>query len=110
MKYTDEVRKKVQELAAESSDNCTSVGFGFKEVNGKLTKEKAIIFRFKEKKPIEDLLPNEIIPSSITIGNEELRTDVCQGEDEFVAYEACPSDFYFWSSNSTLNPTDRDWE
>lgn len=105
MNYTDEVRKKVQELAAESSDNCTSVGFGFKEINGKLTKEKAIIFRFKEKKPIEDLLPNEIIPNSIMIGNEELRTDVCQGEDEFVAYEACPSDFYFWSSNSTLNPT-----
>ena len=92
-------------MADQSSDNCTSIGFGYKEVNGQLTNEKAIIFRFKEKKPISDLSPNEIIPNTITINGETLRTDVCQGEDEFVAYEACPSSFYSWSSNSTLNPT-----
>ena len=105
MNYTQEIKDKIVELANHSSDNCTSIGFGYKEVNGQLTNEKAIIFRFKEKKPIEDLLPNEIIPTTITINGETLRTDVCQGEDEFVAYEACPSNFYFWSSNSTLNPT-----
>ena len=105
MNYTQEIKDKIVELANHSSDNCTSIGFGYKEVNGQLTNEKAIIFRFKEKKPIEDLLPNEVIPTTITINGETLRTDVCQGEDEFVAYEACPSDFYFWSSNSTLNPT-----
>lgn len=105
MNYNEEIKQKIKELADNSSDNCTSIGYGFKEVNGKLTKEKAIIFSFKEKKPIEDLEPNEIIPTSITIGDKTFKTDVSQGEDEFVAYEACPSSFYFWSSNSTLNPT-----
>ena len=105
MRYTQEIKDKISELASNSSDNCTSIGFGFKEVNGVLTKERAIIFRFKEKKPISDLSPNEIIPTTITINGETLKTDVCQGEDEFVAYEACPSSFYSWSSNSTLNPT-----
>ena len=66
MNYTQEIKDKIVELANHSSDNCTSIGFGYKEVNGQLTNEKAIIFRFKEKKPIEDLLPNEIIPTTIT--------------------------------------------
>ena len=79
MLYTKEIKDKISELADNSSDNCTSIGFGYKEVNGVLTNEKALIFRFKEKKPIEDLLPSEVIPKTITIGNETLRTDVCQG-------------------------------
>ena len=49
MKYTQDIKQKIKELADISSDNCTSIGYGYKEVNGKLTKEKAIIFRFKEK-------------------------------------------------------------
>ena len=105
MRYTQEIKDKISELASNSTDNCTSIGYGFKEVNGVLTKERAIIFRFKEKKPISDLSPNEIIPTTITINGETLKTDVCQGEDEFVAYEACPSSFYSWSSNSSLNST-----
>ncbi len=105
MLYTQEIKDKISDLAKDSTDNCTSIGFGFKEVNGELTNERALIFRFKEKKPIEDLLPSEIIPKTITVGNKTLKTDVCQGEDRFVAYEACPSSFYSWSSNSTLNPT-----
>lgn len=105
MLYTQEIKDKISDLAKNSSDNCTSIGFGFKEVNGELTDERALIFRFKEKKPIADLLPSEIVPKTITVGNETLQTDVCQGEDRFVAYEACPSSFYSWSSNSSLNPT-----
>jgi hypothetical protein len=105
MLYTQEIKDKISDLAKNSSDNCTSIGFGFKEVNGELTDERALIFRFKEKKPISDLLPSEIVPKTITVGNETLQTDVCQGEDRFVAYEACPSSFYSWSSNSSLNPT-----
>ncbi len=105
MLYTQEIKDKISDLAKNSSDNCTSIGFGFKEVNGELTDERALIFRFKEKKPIADLLPSEIVPKTITVGNETLQTDVCQGEDRFVAYEACPSSFYSWSNNSSLNPT-----
>ena len=50
MLYTQEIKDKISDLAKNSSDNCTSIGFGFKEVNGELTDERALIFRFKEKK------------------------------------------------------------
>ena len=49
MLYTKEIKDKISELADNSSDNCTSIGFGYKEVNGVLTNKKALIFRFKEK-------------------------------------------------------------
>lgn len=105
MNYSEEIKNKISELADNSSDNCTSIGYGYKEVNGKLTKEKALIFRFKEKKPLSELSDNEIIPNTIEVNGQTLKTDVCQGEDQFTAYEACPSNFYSWSSNTTLNPT-----
>ena len=105
MSYTQEIKDKIKELASQSSEDCTSVGYGFKEVDGKLTKEKSIIFTFKKKKPIEELTPDEIIPSTITIGDQVLKTDVTEGTNEYMAYEACPSSFYTWSSNSTLNPS-----
>ena len=104
MSYTQEIKDKISELAKQSSDNCTSVGYGFKEKNGKITKEKSIIFTFKQKKPLEELTPEEIIPDTITIGNETLKTDVQEGVNKLVAYEACPSNFYYWSSDSSLNP------
>lgn len=105
MSYTQEIKDKIKELAEISAEDCTSIGYGFKEINGKLTNERAIIFKFKQKKPLSDLSDDEIIPDSISVGNEVIRTDVCEGIDTFVAYEACPSNFYSWSSNSTLNPT-----
>ena len=105
MNYSEEIKNKISELADNSSDNCTSIGYGYKEVNGKLTNEKAFIFRFKEKKPLSELSDNEIIPNTIEVNGQTLKTDVCQGEDHFTAYEACPSSFYSWSSNTTLNPT-----
>jgi len=104
MSYTQEIKDKISELASQSSEDCTSIGYGFKESNGKLTKEKSIIFTFKKKKPLEELSPNEIIPNTITIGNESIKTDVQEGINKLVAYEACPSNFYQWSDNSDLNP------
>jgi hypothetical protein len=104
MSYTQEIKDKIAELASQVSDDCTAVGYGFKESNGKLTKEKSIIFTFKKKKPLEELSEDEIIPKEIQIGDKILRTDVKEGTHKLVAYEACPADFYYWSSNSTLNP------
>lgn len=104
MSYTQEIKDKIKELASQSPEDCTSVGYGFKEVNGKLTKEKSIIFTFKKKKPFEELSPEEIVPSTITVGDQVLKTDVTEGTNEYMAVEACPSSFYTWSSNSTLNP------
>lgn len=105
MSYTKEIKEKISELASQMSEECTAVGYGFKEKNGKITKEKSIIFTFKQKKPLSELKPDEIIPDEIQVGNEVLKTDVQQGINKLMAYEACPSSFYSWSTNSTLNPT-----
>lgn len=105
MSYTQEIKDKIKELNSQMSDSCTAVGYGFKEKDGKITKEKSIIFTFKEKKPLSELSPDEIIPNEIQVGDETLKTDVQEGTNKYVAYEACPSSFYYWSSNSTLNPT-----
>lgn len=104
MAYTQEIKDKIKELASQMSDDCTAVGYGFKEKDGKLTKEKSIIFTFKKKKPIDELTPDEIIPDTISVGEQVLKTDVLEGTNEYMAYEACPSSFYRWSSSSTLNP------
>ena len=105
MSYNEEIKQKIKELADNSSDNCTSIGYGFKEVNGQLTKEKSIIYTFSKKKKISELTSTEIIPQNIEINGEIIKTDVQEGSNKFTSYEACPSEFYFWSSNSTLNPT-----
>ena len=44
MSYTKEIKDKISELASKMSEECTAVGYGFKEKDGKLTKEKSIIF------------------------------------------------------------------
>lgn len=105
MPYTNELKEKIHELNSQMSEECTSVGYGFKEKDGKITKEKSIIFTFRQKKPLSELSPDEIIPDNITVGDEILKTDVRQGVNKFVAYEKCPSEFYFWSSDTSLNPT-----
>ena len=51
MAYTQEIKDKLRELFLQKSDDCTSIGYGFKEKDGILTDEKSIIFSFKEKKP-----------------------------------------------------------
>ena len=105
MSYNEEIKQKIKELADNSSEDCTSISYGFKESGGKLTKEKSIIFSFKKKKKLSELTSAEIIPQNIKIGDEVIKTDVQEGTNEFAAYEACPSNFYFWSGNNALNPT-----
>ena len=55
MSYTQKIKDKIKELADNSSEDCTSISYGFKESDGKLTKEKSIIFSFKKKKKLSEL-------------------------------------------------------
>lgn len=107
MPYTQEIKDKIRELYLQKSDDCTSIGYGFKEKDGILTEEKSIIFSFKEKKPLSELTQEEIVPDYITISNKNIKTDVIQGQDFLLANVACPTSFYSWSSDSSLNPTGR---
>lgn len=105
MSYTQEIKDKLHELSLNMPSDCVSIEYGYKEVNGSLTDEKSIIFMFRKKKPLSEIPPDEVIPSHIELNNEIIRTDVKEGENYFTANVACPSSFYSWSSDTSLNPT-----
>jgi len=105
MNYKQEIKNKITELFDSMPESCTSVGYGYKEKNGKLTKEKSIIFTFEEKKPLSELLPDEIVPNKIRVGDVDITTDVQQGINKFTGFEACPVEFYLWSDDTNLNPS-----
>jgi hypothetical protein len=60
----------------ETLTNITSISYGYKYVNNIQTDELCIVYTVKEKKPISELLPSEIISSTIVIDNQILKTDV----------------------------------
>jgi hypothetical protein len=70
------IKLKIQELAKENTFNASSISYGYKFVNQVQTNELCIIFSVSKKKPISELLDSEIIPSSITLENKVLKTDV----------------------------------
>ncbi len=70
------IKLKIQELAKENTYNASSISYGYKFIGKTQTNELCIIFSVSKKKPITELLNSEIIPSSITIENQVLKTDV----------------------------------
>lgn len=75
----EEILKLTQEYHQKTNDNVIGVGYGFKMVNGMVTNEKSIVFTVKEKKPIESLSPDELLPSNIDLSIGKVSTDVIQG-------------------------------
>ena len=76
---------KIEELGKElflnnnslnTSSNITSISYGYKHVNNIQTDELCIVYTVKEKKPISELLPSEIISKTISIDNAIVKTDV----------------------------------
>lgn len=56
--------------------NINNVSYGFKFVGGEQTNELCIIYGVEEKKPLSELSSEEILPSTITVGEQVLKTDV----------------------------------
>jgi len=76
---------KIEELGKElflnnnslnTSSNITSISYGYKHVNNIQTDELCVVYTVKEKKPISELLPSEIISKTILIDNAIVKTDV----------------------------------
>ena len=76
---------KIEELGKElflnnnslnTSSNITSISYGYKHVNNIQTDELCVVYTVKEKKPISELLPSEIISKTISIDNAIVKTDV----------------------------------
>lgn len=65
-----------------------SVGIGLKSVGGHITDIPAVVFNVKEKKSINDLDPNKIIPKKVMINGVEYRTDVVQVSNRYRALDS----------------------
>ena len=98
----EDIKLKIQELAEQNAFNANSISYGYKFVGNIQTDELCISFGVDQKKSISELLDSEIIPSSITIGNQVLKTDVFEaGKVELLACNAyCGT---FMGPNSAAN-------
>ena len=71
----NEIKDKVKEIMA-STPNLTGVSFGHKIANGQQTGDLSIVYFVKEKKPLSELSPEEVIPSEIMLSTGPIKTDV----------------------------------
>lgn len=71
------------------SSNLLGIGWGPKVSKGVETGEYGLIFSVKEKKPLNELLENEIIPQNISINEENYITDVVQSVQHIAYYADC---------------------
>lgn len=70
------IKEKIKELASMSLPNVTSISYGYKFVNGVQTGELAILYGVSKKKPLSELSNDELIPTTISIGVDDIKTDV----------------------------------
>jgi len=96
------IKLKILELAKTNTFNVNSISYGYKFVNNVQTDELCILFSVNQKKPITELLNSEIIPSSITVENQVLKTDVFEAStpELLVCNGVCGQNA---GSNSTVN-------
>lgn len=81
MKLTKEIKDKIDDVAktfAKGNTTIVSVGLGQKVSAGKVTGDSAIVIGVTEKKPIEELSSDEMIPSEVTVGDTVIKIDIIQ--------------------------------
>jgi len=98
------IKLKIQELAKTNAFNVNSISYGYKLVNNVYTDELCIRFGVNKKKSISELSNSEIIPSSITLENQVLKTDVIEAStpELLVCNGACGQNA---GPNSLVNRT-----
>lgn len=98
------INEKIKELF-ESTPKNISVAFGKKSVAGELTGELAFMFMVPEKLPLSEIPENEILPSTVVIGDDTYKTDVIEvGEIKLIACDSnTNSSCYGWQSVSPSN-------
>ena len=94
-----EINDKIVELYQTKPNNCTGILYSRKIIDGIMTDEWGFTYIVNEKKPIENLSPEDLVPKTINLENTEIKTDVIQGENKFTAFQDCPCDFYYWTSS-----------
>ena len=69
------LKDKIEELFKATPSN-VGVAYGTKRVNGKFTGENCIVFNVEKKKPLSELSKDEILPTSVKVGENVYKTDV----------------------------------
>jgi hypothetical protein len=98
---TDSIINKINELQNSKID-CTSVYYGNKIVDNINTNERAIVFSFEKKKPLNEIPINEIIPLTIDVDGVTIKTDVVE-QGYFEPLACSPSCANFDSTNIPIN-------
>jgi len=97
MNNIENIEILTQKLLNETPENVHSVGYGFKEVDGKLTDELSIIFGVSEKRPLSSIPENEILPFEVSSNDGNVfSTDVIQ-IPQLSAY-------YCYADSNTVEP------
>jgi len=71
----EDIKLKIMELS-ETTPNINSISYGFKFVNGQQTNELSIMYGVEKKKPLSELTPDEVFPSTIDVNGKTIKTDV----------------------------------
>ena len=83
------ILNEIEVLKTNNPDK--DVFFGKKIVGGKITDENSIVFAVNEKKSVNELSEDEILPKVINVDGEELSTDVIKKLT--AKNNICPSNF-----------------
>lgn len=72
------LKDTIKEWHSKTPDSVHTVGWGYKIKNEVCTDELCVVFSVLNKKPLAELTQEEILPTSLTIDNETIKTDVIQ--------------------------------
>jgi hypothetical protein len=101
---TQEIKDEIKKYF-DSTPDYVGVGYGYKKTNNQITTEESIVFFVPEKKPIDDIPNNEILPSEPIVINEKvIKMDVIEVGN--IRALACNSQCYEWQ---TIPPDNRNY-
>jgi hypothetical protein len=78
MKLDENIKKQIEEIFHKTDDNIHTVSIGYKYKNNIKTNEISLVFGVLEKKPLNDIPVDSILPSEIKLGDTIITTDVIQ--------------------------------
>jgi hypothetical protein len=101
---TEKIKKDIVKIF-ENTPEDVSVGFGRKTINDIQTEELCILLFVKEKKPLSELSPEEVLPKTFEIDGDVYITDVQETGEALAA--VCDSNTlnncYGWQTTLPIN-------
>ncbi len=74
------LQETIREWHSKTPDSVHGVGWGYKTTNGITTDELCLVFAVVSKKPLAELTQEEILPTTLIVDNETVKTDVVESE------------------------------